>query len=216
MSDLNSLSSEELILHIVRLATADGRTVNKTKLLKFVYMMDVAYYRKHRQILSGYTWIFYKYGPWTSSFDNDYWNLRKNQKLFVTETKEDGYSEDIIRFRRDLEGIEKMPPSEISLLFKRTCAKWLDKDLSTLLNHIYFETEPMIGAKKGEELDFEKIDTDEQEPTYYRKKTNISGSKLKKRRAEFLGKIKKDKQDKLFFDVEGFDSQYWEDVANTD
>jgi hypothetical protein len=38
-----------------------------------------------------------------------------------------------------------------------TIRRWALEDLNILLNHVYFETEPMVDAEPGEILDFNRI-----------------------------------------------------------
>ena len=48
-------------------------------------------------------------------------------------------------------------PDEARALLSTLVKKWGDSDLNTLLDHVYFETEPMENAKRGDLLDFSQL-----------------------------------------------------------
>src|SRR5258708_2461607 len=61
--------ARDLVLAILtRIDEVEG-TANKTKLLKLLYLADIEQFRVTGQTLTGFEWIYYLYGPWTSEYD---------------------------------------------------------------------------------------------------------------------------------------------------
>src|SRR5262245_48524129 len=67
-SDGNIL--KHLIIALANAINAEGGSVGKTRLIKFLYLTDLAYYRSKGTTLTGFNWICHLYGPWTPEFDN--------------------------------------------------------------------------------------------------------------------------------------------------
>ena len=217
MSTKTNYSSTQLILYIAKFATDKGLCLNKTTLIKYVYLMDVAYYRRHKRILSNYPWRFYKFGPWAESFNEDFQRLKDEEKLWGYRRKEENYSEEVIQLKKTLEEKSDEPPPEISLLLKQTIAPHLGSRLADLLNFVYYETEPMMGAKKGDDLDFSTIEPLEETAVYSKKRSESSNTKKRKRQELLQEKYKEIQgRKKTYFDVEHLDEKYWNDVAQTD
>jgi hypothetical protein len=63
------MNLEVLIPAVLTYARAKGGYTTKTKLLKLLYLLDIEAFRKQRSTLTGFRWIFYKYGPWTYNRD---------------------------------------------------------------------------------------------------------------------------------------------------
>ena len=59
------------------------------------------------------------------------------------------------RFKFDEAELEKpQVPDQVSRLLRSITEEWGDANINVLLNHVYFNTEPMEHAKRGEILDF--------------------------------------------------------------
>src|SRR3954454_2497335 len=53
-----------LISYIVAKARDRGITLNRTKLVKLLYLIDVERVRSRRDLLTGLEWVFFHYGPY--------------------------------------------------------------------------------------------------------------------------------------------------------
>src|ERR1017187_7831021 len=61
--------AKDLALAILtRIEEREG-SANKTKLLKLMYLADIENYRATGETLTGFDWIFYLYGPWSTEYD---------------------------------------------------------------------------------------------------------------------------------------------------
>ena len=129
----------------------------KTKLVKLLYLIDVENYRRRRNILSGLEWRFYHYGPYAFEIADALESLSLDipQESFKTEQ---GHKAIVFRPNRNLHSMlgKRVRSSELSLV-NGIINEWGDVELNPLLNHVYFYTEPMKNAKRGEVLDFSTI-----------------------------------------------------------
>jgi hypothetical protein len=143
-------------------------SANKTKLLKLLYLADLENYRAEGRTITGFDWIFFHYGPWAAEYD----------ALLDQLTAEHAIEADKWA-SSDLEGVSLRiaQPASLGELIKSTTALlrvqryidiWADRSVPSLLDYVYFETEPMSGADKGDKLDFAKIHKDP--PLMYRRK----------------------------------------------
>jgi hypothetical protein len=65
---MNSEASE-IALAILSRVQEKHVFVNKTKLLKLLYLVDIEHYRRFGKTLTEFDWKFYLYGPWTAEYD---------------------------------------------------------------------------------------------------------------------------------------------------
>jgi hypothetical protein len=186
--------------------------LNKTKLLKLLYLIDLEYYREHDKIYTGFNWTFYKFGPWAYEYNNIYEQLEASSDFKITKK---GVPEETqyIFCTLDYKNLNILLPNPSdSLLVKTIVEKWATEDLSKLLNFVYFYTEPMEDTVKGEKLDFTKIKSLERIPEFKLKKGTLS-NKLKqelyeklrnsigKKKSNSLSKEIRPEYDKLYFSV---------------
>lgn len=146
-----------LISYIVSELDGMGASLGKTKLVKLLYIIDVENYRRRSQTLSGLDWLFYHYGPY--SFDID--TALKQLSLDLPQeqvTTQAGYT--AITFKPAAGFSAGLGPSfsrPEQLVIDRVIRDWGMEELNPILDHVYFQTEPMGDAERGTRLDFTKI-----------------------------------------------------------
>lgn len=154
--------------------------ISKTRLIKLAYLSEVYYKRITGRRLTNSRWVYWKYGPYLM----DYSNILEADIFTMSEGG-------------DFQSIDINPDYEIpqlGMLEKSAVSRAMDiadLDLNKLLDFVYFDTEPMIGAiNRGEELDFECVKPDEaysvkrlivDEKTKRRVQTKIKAWKEKRR-----------------------------------
>lgn len=122
-----------------------------TRLVKLMYLTELEYFRDYGERLTELKWKFYLYGPYPvalnsvlgpAEIEQNEWKTGKSSKHIVRD------EELFMRATADrhLEGI-------IDSLVK----EWGDADLNQLLDYVYFETEPMQRARRGDDLDFSSV-----------------------------------------------------------
>jgi hypothetical protein len=158
-------------------------SVNKTRLLKLLYLADIEHYRKFGVTLTGFDWKFYLFGPWAAEYDTLLAELERKDAIALeswTSADRDG-ARISLRAERELDKV--IPDTEEFYRIRHQIDSWSDRSLSELLDYVYFETEPMSGAVSGERLRFEKIDK-EAPKLYHRAKSGTHPEKLKRLKAK--------------------------------
>lgn len=183
------MNLEVLIPSMLTYLRSKGGFATKTKLLKLLYLLDIESFRETRETLTGFEWIFYKYGPWTAKYDDVLDQLSVAGKIQLNNSD-----------RGDLETIFVNPTDSVELSsafrsFKeelkarRILDAWADRPTGELLDYVYFHTAPMREAERGRALDFETILREEPSVDYHRVASDLSADELKKLRKKFLSAI---------------------------
>ena len=148
-----------LIAYLIDQVRDQGGTPNKTALVKLVYLVDVECWRKFGKPATGLDWRFHHYGPYSAEMERD---INDNTFLHVFGSRHSGYGFSTSSDWRDIHatfnthfepGIRRVADSVVR--------QWGLEPLETLLEYVYFETEPMQNARRGETLDFSMIQTED-------------------------------------------------------
>lgn len=151
-------SADRLILYVAQRISDEHAYPSRTKLLKTIYLIDVEYYRRNRETLTKWDWKFYHYGPYVMEFPKMLERLDLAD-LSETEDRDAGgkrYFKYYVNETQILDDV--VNPGEV-LAINKIIKKWALENLNSLLNYVYFETEPMRDARRGDHLDFAKIRT---------------------------------------------------------
>ena len=149
-----------LIGYIVDQVNDRDGVVGKTALVKLVYLIDVEHYRRYGRPVTGLNWRFHHYGPYAAELEQV---IRDNR--FISEyggQRRPGYrysgKGDWRDVHRDFNA--QFEPS-VKRVADRVIEQWGLESLETILDYVYFETKPMQHAKRGEYLDFTRIEREE-------------------------------------------------------
>lgn len=145
--------TRSLAKEICRLAMEQGAgTPGATRLVKLLYLADLEWRRRHGgEPLSNWNWQFWHFGPYAFEFKE----LFQSQDAELVEFRS-GKTARFVNFKAD-ELRQREVPDEVSHLMKPIVERWIGVDVNLLLDYVYFETEPMEQAKRGEELDFSSL-----------------------------------------------------------
>lgn len=147
-----------LIRFIVCYAKEHETVLTTIRLVKFIYLADFYHARWHNgHSFTNLPWAFVYYGPYCSAVMqeidevvahdciqcNEYPSKFQNAKDFCLYTCKDQDSESFQR---------KLPNAVVSEL-KKAIRRYGD-ETAALLDYVYFDTEPMMHATKGDILDF--------------------------------------------------------------
>jgi hypothetical protein len=135
-----------LILYVVAGARERRVTLNRTRLSKLLYLVDVESVRTRRGPVTGADWVFLDFGPHAAELDGTLADLERRTALYraVPEDAPDG--EDwLAGTRRTVDGVIE---------------RFAALPLNALLDHVYFRTGPMAGAQRGEPLDMDRARDD--------------------------------------------------------
>lgn len=145
-----------LIAYVVAGALGRGVTLNQTKLVKLLYLIDVERVASGRRALSGLRWVFYHYGPYALELPETL-NLMEGTDVIVTGWKD-------AKLYRAAPGAptgDAWPPSTRSLV-DGIIRRYAQMDLNELLDFVYFHTSPMNDAVRNQPLDMSRARTERQ------------------------------------------------------
>lgn len=146
-----------LIQFIAWYATERGSELTKVRLVKFLYLADLFYARTQEGVtLSRWPWAFVHYGPYCRE-STDHIDAAVAEGLIDSRPLPSRYQEGdyhLYRCSADSElEIERELPTYVMSPLKWAIGKWGD-DTHGLLDYVYFNTEPMLNATKGDLLNF--------------------------------------------------------------
>lgn len=139
-----------LIAYIVARSRERQITLNRTKLVKLLYLIDVERVRTRRQRLTGLEWVFFHYGPY--AFDLiDTLEAMEGSELAAQQWR------GTVLYR----GAPDAPAGEDWIVGTRSTVdnvinRFAALDLNELLDYVYFRTGPMADAQRGERLDMSR------------------------------------------------------------
>lgn len=155
------MKPQDLIRYIVWYATEHDISLTTIRLVKFVYLADLYHARSgNGKTLTGFPWTFVYYGPYCQEVMGAIDQVSREGLIGSTtfESKYAGGKEyHLFACRDDQAGLleDQMPMEVLSPL--RSAIKKYGDDTAALLDHVYFETEPMMDKiLKGDLLDFSK------------------------------------------------------------
>jgi uncharacterized protein YwgA len=159
------MKASDLIRYIVWYATENDIRLTTNRLVKFIYLADLYHARiKKGQTITGFPWKFIYYGPYC----NEAWQCIEqtvNEGFICKETYDsrfgDGKEYNVFTNKdEDTEKIEELIHIGVLAQIQNVIRK-LGDDTPQLLDHVYFDTEPMANAIKGDLLDFSATEKSE-------------------------------------------------------
>lgn len=156
------MQSTDLIRYIVWYATQQGIKLTTNRLVKFLYLADLYYARiKDGKTITGFPWRFIYYGPYC----REAWNTIEKaaaDNLICKETYAsyfDDEKEYNLFWCREDDAEELGEQIHIGVIgYLQNAIKKFGDDTPQLLDYVYFDTEPMQDAQKGDLLDFSKAE----------------------------------------------------------
>ncbi|MBI4523775.1 MAG: hypothetical protein HY695_08200 [Deltaproteobacteria bacterium] len=161
-----NINCQDLVQLIVWYASSRGEKLTTLRLVKFLYLADLYYARVSKgKTLTGWPWAFVYFGPWCRQVNETIENAAKDG-LVLTKEYPSKYDDDRDYRLFWIEDTDEEPkiidtlPTYVWSRLRWAIQKWAD-DSYGLLDYVYFETEPMIAAKRGSALDFTKAEMPE-------------------------------------------------------
>jgi hypothetical protein len=183
--------TEKLILAIVGYIADRGGLVSKTKLLKLLYLCEVEFFRLYRQRLTKLDWKFHHLGPWARAYDAVLDGLVTAKQLVEVPMQDYEYDSTLYRVmipEVKLRDLFDTPKEAFTL--EHVLNTWSKAPTPELLNYVYFHTEPMLEAKRGERLEFATIQI-ETGKKFELASSGLSRKDIKRVRARFQSKVSK-------------------------
>lgn len=147
--------TKEILLSILSEAETRNFQVGKTQLVKYLYLVEVEYFRETDKRLTDLEWKFYFYGPYAFELEPIF-DLPEFLKEEIQ--LKNGKTFNKFAVAETLTKYKDIVDAKVSLIIKRVIGEWGNKALQELLDFVYFETEPMESVKnRGDVLDFSTI-----------------------------------------------------------
>ena len=148
-----------LIAYLIDQVRDQEGTLSKTALVKLVYLVDVEYWRRYGKSVSGLEWRFHHYGPYAAELDRE---IDDNPLFLVHGSRRTGYGFSPSPAWREIQAtFNTNYEPVVKSIADGVVKQWGLENLDTILEYVYFETEPMQDAERGETLDFSKIQVEE-------------------------------------------------------
>jgi len=167
-----------------------GGYATKTKLLKLLYLLDIDAYRTDHSTLTGFDWVFHLYGPWAPQYDPLLADLQNVGAIALHSGSRTDLDTVFIDACESVSLSDAFPRFVDELRARRIIEAWADRPTGELLDYVYFHTEPMREARRGESLDFKGVLNADPAPDYRRATSRTDPNALKKRRRELLDAMK--------------------------
>ena len=123
-----------------------------TRLVKLLYLADLEWRRRGNGPVSELTWRFLHYGPYANELAEPL-NHPDMEVLEEGERKARRFDFD----PDELEATSAELPEDLQSLTSQLVRQWGDANIYSLLDYVYFDTEPMENARRGDTLDFSNL-----------------------------------------------------------
>jgi len=153
---MNTPLVQDICYSLLSRASHDRIAIGTTKLIKLLYLIDCEYFQWHRKTLTEAPWVFFHYGPYCEELVEVAHHTPGVESLPEVEF-EDGKSfrgYRLTEFHSDpIEHAHFSVRGVVDGVYRR----WGPVDLALVLDHVYFETQPMMNAVRFQPLDFSLI-----------------------------------------------------------
>ena len=124
--------------------------IGKVKFVKLLYLLEWLYSQQTKNRLTNLDWRFLHFGPYPMDFESALQEAEINTPQEVLENERSFYD-----FSKSTIS-EYHVNSEVQHLINYVVQEWGSMDTNALLDYVYFRTDPMVDAKRGDKLDFSK------------------------------------------------------------
>lgn len=139
----------------------EGHWPDKIQFTKYLYLLDYCYWRFHGQQLTDIHWKFYHYGPWSNDASLVMNSVQDHFRLGWRDFTEDD--------DKEFQGFDRIYEKlhlGVEGLIKSLLKAFKNRDVTDLIDFCYTQTEPMIQAKRGDDLDFSSVPVNQEMPLF--------------------------------------------------
>jgi hypothetical protein len=196
-----------LVPAIVAYVAEAGGYVTKTKLLKLLYLLDVEFFRLHRQTLTGFNWKFFHLGPWTAEFDPLIEGLITSGILLEQPATKPDYDTKFYHVEEQRDVGKLFTSANDEFLVKGILKTWSQSPTGEILDFVYFHTEPMEHGIRSQPLDFNSISEAPAE-RYVRATSGLSSKRISELRRNFRKQREKLERPAFHFTQPRYDEEF--------
>jgi hypothetical protein len=125
-----------------------GGYATKTKLLKLLYLLDIEEYRANHSTLTGFDWVFHKYGPWAQQYDAVLADLQAVGKIVLRAESRPELDTVFVDASVPISLSEAFPRFVDELRARRIIEAWADRPVNSWITCI--STRSRCGKRGGE------------------------------------------------------------------
>jgi len=201
----------ELVQYLTWLATEREEVLSPIRLVKFLYLADLYNARRNKgRTLTSWSWKFVHYGPFCMEALKEI-DEAVNRGMIEAISYESRFDDELhflYKYESEQEpAISSTLPIYVIGPLQGAIKKWAG-DTFALLDHVYFETEPMKNVNPGDMLDF--TNAKEPEPHEEIQVRRLSKKKIKKGK-ELIERIKENQKECFIAEPEQiYDEAYFE------
>jgi len=144
-------TEDDLIWYLTWKAASTGSPAIKTRLIKLLYLVDLAHTHQTGRAATGLRWYYHRHGPYATGVESSLDRLVGPTLKMESAPTAAGQEALVVRATRPPP--EHLLPDRLAAITDEVFARWARVDLAELLRHVYFDTEPMRGAEPGADLD---------------------------------------------------------------
>jgi hypothetical protein len=127
--------------------------VGRVRLTKLLFLTELEFFRAYRRRLTDLQWVFYHYGPYVMSIEERFRSLPFRE----TDDHESGLRGWRVQ-EWEARGLDHLEiPERVERVADEVCRRWATERLGKLLDFVYYDTEPMEHAGRGETLGFDQV-----------------------------------------------------------
>jgi hypothetical protein len=212
------MNPDVLIPAVLTYLREKGGFATKTKLLKYLYLLDLETYRKTQTTLTGFDWVFHLYGPWARQYDEVLAELEARDIISLRSGNRPDLDTIFIDARQPVQLSQAFPRIVDELSARRIIEAWADRPTGEILDYVYFHTAPMRDAHRGEPLNLATVLQEEPAPDYRRASSGLDVKALKQRRRAFLEAIRATSKEETGAGAipPRYDSEFWQALETLD
>lgn len=152
----------KLTAFVIDKVREESGSLPKTKLVKLLYLIDVNAVRRLGRPITGIEWRYWHYGPYSPEIESAIGNVLGREANELEIITKDGRR--ILTYEPvEPQAIEQEFGLEERLVVYGTLKTWAVEELRSILNFVYFETEPMLEAEWGRRLDLSTVRREQDE-----------------------------------------------------
>ncbi len=154
---------DDLIWYVTWKAAATGSPAIKTRLIKLLYLVDLAHAAQTGRPATRLRWYYHRHGPYATGVEDSLDHMVGRSLTMESTSTAAGAEAMVLRAR--MPPPPDLLPARLAAITDEVLARWARVELSELLAHVYFETGPMRGAERGDDLNL--TDTGRWPPDYH-------------------------------------------------
>ncbi|MBA7514341.1 hypothetical protein ES705_06369 [subsurface metagenome] len=132
------------IKEILKQTKENGFTVGKTQLVKLLYLLEIEYYKLHQKRLTDLEWKFLHYGPYPPGIEKILGSPDIGEEQIELSNSRIFHKYSVVKDSY----VEYCKDPTIPRLISRVVKEWGGINLYSLLDYVYFETEPMQNGRE--------------------------------------------------------------------